>query len=180
MTEPNTRCFFRYDDTYCKRWAQRGSRFCYNHQPQGEGGIGYGQGSGHSAEGWPQLHPHARLATPSDVFDLVRETLNATRLGTVTPGQAAAVSSLAALWLKLYEKLQAEERVYALSSQIIPTLVDAESAAHLERLQRHTAENNRAMALAAELDQIVRFGPPDESPGPATEAPPAGPALTGR
>ena len=62
----NTRCFFRYEDgSHCKRWAQRGSRFCYNHQPQGEAGPKrYGYGSGHAAGDWPQLHPHARLAMP--------------------------------------------------------------------------------------------------------------------
>jgi len=162
MAELNTKCFFRNDEgEFCKRWAQRGSRFCYNHQPQGEGGPGIGYGSGHSAGDWPQLHPHARLATLSDLFDLVRETLNATRMGTVTPGQAAAVGSLAALWLKLYEKLRHEERLYALSAQIIPTLVDAESAAELERVQRHSDENGHQMALEEKLDHIVRFGSPD-------------------
>jgi len=158
--ELNTKCFFRFDDgNYCKRWAQKGSRFCYNHQPQGLSGPGYGPGNGNCPGGWPMLHPQARLATPMDLFDMVRESLNALRMGSMSPAQAAGITSLSALWLKLYETLQHEERLQALNAQILPTLVDAESAAHQDRLERATAENNARIAREAELERIVQFGP---------------------
>ncbi len=149
----NLKCLFRYDDgSYCKRWAQKGSRFCYNHQPQGLDGPG--------GTDWPSLHPFTRLATLSDLFDLLRESLNAARMGTMPTGQAASICSLATLWLKTYEKMEQSDRLYALTHQILPTLVDAESAAHAERLAAATAETERAAAFAAELDHIAAYGPP--------------------
>jgi hypothetical protein len=147
------KCLFRYDDgSYCKRWAQKDSRFCYNHQPQGLDGPG--------GTDWPSLHPFTRLATLSDLFDLLRESLNAARMGTMPAAQAASICSLATLWLKTYEKMESADRIYALSHQILPTLVDAESAAHAERLAAATAETERAASFAAELDHIADYGPP--------------------
>lgn len=171
--ETNTKCFFRYDDGYyCKRWAQRGSRFCHAHQPQGLSGPGHGPGNGNCPGGWPMLHPFARLATPNDLFDLVRESLSALRMGSMTPAQAAGICSLSAMWLKLYEKLEHHERVQALNAQILPSLVDAESAAHLERVERATAETDRQAAIEAELNHIVQFGPRPETDDPAAPAQP--------
>jgi hypothetical protein len=146
------KCLFRNDDgSYCKRWAQKDSRFCYNHQPQGLDGPG--------GTDWPSLHPFTRLSTLSDLFDLLRESLNAARMGTMPTGQAASICSLATLWLKTYEKMESADRIYALSHQILPTLVDAESAAHAERLAAATAETERAATFAAELDHIAAHGP---------------------
>lgn len=157
----NLKCLFRNDDgSYCKRWAQKGSRFCYNHQPQGLDGPG--------GTDWPSLHPFTRLATLSDLFDLLRESLNAARMGTMRTGQAASICSLATLWLKTYEKMEQSDRLYALTHQILPTLVDAESAAHAERLAAATAETERAAAFAAELDHIAAHGP-SQLPAPLEE-----------
>lgn len=153
------RCCFRYDDgNYCQAWAMRNSRFCNNHQPRGLNDPGT-----YSRDGWPMLHPIARLATPSDLFDLIRETLNAIRMGRITPSQAFAVSSVAGRWLEVYDKLEWEERLHALQEQILPSLVDAESAAHAEREAKLTA--------ATQEQPDPELVPPQQ--GLAEAAPPA-------
>ena len=69
------------------------------------------------------LHPLARLTTPEDVFDLVRETLNAARLGRIPPGQAYSVCSLVREWRRLYQDLSFRQRESALHRQILPDLL---------------------------------------------------------
>jgi hypothetical protein len=147
------KCCFQYDDgTFCKKWAKTGSRFCHNHQPQGASGP---RPDGHSLEGWPALHPFARLAMPADLFELVRETLNATRMGKVAPAQAHAIVALANVWLRIHEKLEHADRLYALDKQILPSLVDAESAAHAERVAAQTAEGEHDQETAGRAEPAV-------------------------
>lgn len=164
------KCLFRYDDgSYCKRWAQKESRFCYNHQPQGLDGP-YGND-------WPVLHPFVRLAELTDLFDLVRETLNALRMGTMPPAQGAAIISGCNFWLKLYEKIEVGDRLSALRNQVLPTLVDAESALHAERLAASTEATARQRTIEAEMQQIVAHGPdalhPESEPAFAETASPS-------
>lgn len=166
----SSKCFFRYDNgSYCKRWAQKESRFCYNHRPQGlDGPFG---------ADWPSLHPFTRLGTLGDLFDFIRETLNALRMGTMPPAQGAAIISASNFWLKLYEKMEVGERLNALRNQVLPTLVDAESAAHAERLAASTETTDRQRQFAAEMQQIVAHGPGalhgESEPALAETAPPS-------
>jgi hypothetical protein len=156
------RCIFRYDDgSYCKRWAKKDSRYCHAHRPP----------AFRSAQpAWPGLHPFTRLAAPTDLFDLLRESLNAARMGTMPPGQAASIATLSYAWLKAYERLSQYERVQALEAQILPTLLDASSAAEAERLAAATDETERAADLIAELDHIAANGPEAEPPAPVAAA----------
>lgn len=163
------KCYFRFDDgSYCKRWAQRESRFCYNHQPQGLDGPFGSQ--------WPTLHPFTRLATLGDLFEFTRETLNALRMGTMPPSQGATIISACNFWLKVYEKMQVGDRLSALRNQVLPTLVDAESAIHAERLEASTETTESVRQLAAEMQQIVHHGPDalhPESGSAVAQAPPS-------
>lgn len=159
------RCIFRYDDgSYCKRWAKKDSRYCHAHRPPAFSST---------QPGWPGLHPFTRLAAPSDLFDLLRESLNAARMGTMPPGQAASIATLSYAWLKAYERLSQYERVQAIDAQILPTLLDASSAAVAERLAVATEETERAADLIAELDHIAECGPeaaPQHAPGTAADS----------
>ena len=141
-------CYFQYDNgRFCKKFAKTGSRFCHNHQPpahladsaltQSDAGPSDGLAP---ASAWPQVHPHLRLASPTDLFALVRETLHATRTGAVTPSQAFAISSLCTVWLRVYDGMLGHQRLEALQHQILPSLVSAEAAAEAERLARLTAD----------------------------------------
>jgi len=158
-SESNKKCFFRYPSgDYCKRWAQHGSHFCFNHQPQGASGPAAGVNRP-TPDGWPSLHPHVRLAMPIDLFNLVRETLNGVRMGRVPRGQAADICALSHLWLKLYEKMDQDARLYAMQAQILPTLVDAETAAREEQIAKAEEQLGQQEELEATLERIIRFGP---------------------
>ena len=123
----SSKCAFQSTDgDPCKRWANRGSRFCNNHQPSFP--LGFNQ--------WKKVHPLAKLETPNDLFDVIRETLNATRQGRISPKQAYAVGYLAKVWLEVHRRAQEWLRDKALFQQMLPTLVDAESAAELDRQQQ--------------------------------------------
>ena len=120
----NVRCSYEsFEGQMCKRWAMRGSHFCYNHQPM--------QNPAAASDG-ASLHPLARLANPEDVFDVLRETLNAVRLGRIVPAQAYAVGFLAQLVLKVYDRVSQDHRTEALHRQLIPTLVDQETMIEVE------------------------------------------------
>jgi len=118
------KCYFQYDGSrFCKNWAQQGSRFCRNHQPPGPT-----DDTSHIG-----LHPYARLAMPRDVFHLVSESLNAVRLGSMTPAKAYAIGYLSTIWLKLHALMGYAAREDVLRHQILASLVDAESAARAEQ-----------------------------------------------
>ena len=114
------------DGSFCKRYASAGTRFCSHHQ-----------GSyAHLQHDDPvDIHPLARLTTPEDIFDLLRETLNAARLGRSPPGQAFAVGYLAAEWRKSYQELTILQRNMALHRQILPGLMLDETAIESERAE---------------------------------------------
>jgi hypothetical protein len=132
----STRCTFEsFDGRLCKRWADRGSLFCFNHHPARNTANGYDGAT---------LHPLARLSDPDDIFDVLRETLNAVRLGRIPPAQAYAVAHLAQVLLKVYDRVRVEHRDAALDRQIIPTLADEESCAD--------TETSLALSLPVEVD----------------------------
>lgn len=115
----SVKCAFQFADLRtCQRWANRGSRFCHNHQPP------YRM----SDDQYDRVHPLARLSTPDDVFNVIRESLNATRQGRISPGQAFAVDRLANTWLKFHDRVRTSDRDKVLYQQMLPSLVDAESA----------------------------------------------------
>ena len=76
----------------------------------------------------PGVHPLLRLASPRDAFDVVREAINATRTGQLSPGQAYALASLLNLWCKLFAQLREYDRVGNLRTQMLGELTDADVA----------------------------------------------------
>ncbi|MBI1737728.1 MAG: hypothetical protein HYR58_00585, partial [Acidobacteria bacterium] len=82
--------------SYCKRWASTGSPFCYRHQPPPEKPA--------ELEDDANLSPLDRLNTHDDLFDVVRESLNAIRLGRLSPGRAYATGYFIDLWMRVRER----------------------------------------------------------------------------
>lgn len=102
---------------FCARWPSPGSRFCYLHRAA----------HGSAAEPGEAL---ARLASPADLFDVIRESLHAVRFGRIQPGQAYAVAYLAQMWLRVYRQLACDDRSAALEGAVANLLThDAESLA---------------------------------------------------
>lgn len=115
------RCFYRHPNgAPCRRWASRDSEFCFYHQPD------HSQQERHEAE---HLHPLMRLASPEDIFDVVRETLNAVRLGRIRPGRAYAVGYLVDVWLRVRKELKWQQRDAALCRQLLTEQVEVEELA---------------------------------------------------
>ena len=101
----------------CRRWPQEHSSYCYHHTARLD--------ATEPTEG-EDLHPLLRLTTPGDVFDVVRETLNAARLGRMRPSQVYAVGYAAHLWHRFYELTTFHSRDAGLYRQMNPDLVDEE------------------------------------------------------
>ncbi len=152
----NTKCLHRFTDgTYCKRWAARGARFCAHHNPEPVH-IRHHDGA--------ELHPLARLTTPEDVFDLIRETLNAARLGRISPTQANSVVRLANLWFKSYFSLSVRQRETGLHRQMLPDLVETELQLESDRVEQELPLPVRIDERAAveQLDRNQESQPPPE------------------
>jgi len=121
------KCLHRLSNgSFCKRWAAEGSQFCSHH---------VGSTAHLQHEEAMHLHPLARLTTPEDVFDLLRETLNAARLGRIPPGQAYAVGYLISRWREMYQDLSFRQRESALHRQILPDLLTEEQQSESERTE---------------------------------------------
>jgi len=101
----------------CRRFPQEDSNYCYHHTSRWEA-TDPSQGE--------DLHPLLRLATPGDLFDVVRETLNAARLGRIRPSQVYAVGYMAQLWHRFYNLTTFHSREAGLYRQMNPDLVDEE------------------------------------------------------
>ncbi|MCI0541222.1 MAG: hypothetical protein L0Z50_38970 [Verrucomicrobiales bacterium] len=155
------KCYFRYPDGhYCNCWAKKGSRFCGNHHAP----------SFATTSRDKRMHPHARLATPDDVMQLVRESLNAVRFGSMTPGQAVAINRLVESWLKLFARSCAYNREAALRTEILPSLIDADAAAEAER-----AKSKLSSPLQPDDPEPLEFdavGQPDPDADPLPAQPP--------
>jgi hypothetical protein len=145
------KCYFCFPDGhYCEKWAKAGSRFCHHHQPPAPTA---------DTSKMP-LHSHARLATFEDLFHFIRESMLAVRMGSISPGQAFAISSLSDRWIATRRRMGFEDSRNALRHQILPTLVDAEAAADLEREARTAAEAERRseeIELAARANTELEF-----------------------
>lgn len=121
------KCTYRLSSgSFCKRWASASSQFCHHH----EGSTAYFQQS-ESGE----LHPLARLTTPEDIFDMLREALNATRLGRMSSGQAHAIGHLAAEWRKTYELLSFRQREMNLHRQFLTDVMVDDKELEAERAE---------------------------------------------
>jgi hypothetical protein len=93
------RCNQRHPNgSFCKRWASKGSPFCYRHQPPPE--------KPGQREDEENLSPLDRLNTHDDLFDVVRESLNAIRLGRLSPGRAYATGYFIDLWMRVRERME--------------------------------------------------------------------------
>jgi hypothetical protein len=95
----SVRCTFRLDNgKFCHRWARKASSFCSHHTPASPPVE-----SGDSEE---NLSPLDRLNTHDDLFDVVRESLNAIRLGRLSPGRAYATGYFIDLWMRVRERME--------------------------------------------------------------------------
>jgi hypothetical protein len=95
----SVRCTFRLDNgKFCRRWARKGSPVCAHHTPASPPVE-----SGDSEE---NLSPLDRLNTHDDLFDVVRESLNAIRLGRLSRGRAYATGYFIDLWMRVRERME--------------------------------------------------------------------------
>lgn len=124
----------------CRRWPQEDSQFCYHHTARYDA-IEPSKGE--------DLHPLLRLTTPGDVFDVVRETLNAARLGRIRPSQVYAVGYMVQLWFRCYDNAVHRNREAGLFRQMNPDLVDEEEIADDARAP--------VAQLAAATDRAVKL-----------------------
>ncbi len=147
-------CAHRHPDgSFCKRWASKDSRFCYRHQPKQ-----WQDPKKHDA-----VHPLARLTTVADVFNVVRETLNAVRLGQISPGQAYATGYMVDRWLQVYDRMNWQDREKALESQMLPEALEEVAQTQREREQTHSSKplegKELEEALVASVTAPFRLGP---------------------
>jgi hypothetical protein len=127
----------------CRRWPQEESKYCYHHTARAEATEpSFGE----------DLHPLLRLTTPEDVFDVVRETLNAARLGRIRPSQVYAVGYMMQMWARFYAMAKYGERQAGLYRQMNPDLVDEEEIADDARAP--VAELARATDRAAKPEVV--------------------------
>lgn len=157
------KCMHRLKDgSFCKRWASQGTRFCSHHQ---------GSMAHLSPAEAVELHPLARLTTPEDIFDLLRETLNAARLGRIPISQAYAVGYLTSQWFKAYKELQPRQRETALHRQILPGLMLDETRSEAEQAEAPHPLPVRVDTEAAVLHDMqaevshAPLKPPTDYPG---------------
>lgn len=127
----SNKCSFRLaDGRFCKRWALRGQGFCVVHQPDPP------KDQHGCSERYPEhdvsVPPLARLATPRDLFDVVRESINAVRLGRMSPGQAYAISALVSAWIHARKEVGYSDSRRVLRSQMLPALSEEERVAEDE------------------------------------------------
>ena len=119
------RCSFIYSDGKpCGRWARPRTKFCYHHQSECAQQLRDPANS---------LHPLLRLASPEDLFDVVREGLNAVRLGRIAPGQAYALGYMVDVWLRVYKELDIYQREEGLFRQLLAGQVEREAVAKSAR-----------------------------------------------
>ncbi|GEM_PF-3178174 len=90
----------------CRRYVKDGLACCPVHQPQPDL-ISLGASDLANASA---IHPLARLASLRDAFDVLRESIQAVRLGKITPGQAWAMALLLDRWAKTREALRHQDR----------------------------------------------------------------------
>ncbi len=94
----SVRCTFRLDNgKFCRRWARKGSPFCAHHTPA--------EPSAESSDSEENLSPLDCLNTHDDLFDVVRESLNAIRTGRLSPGRAYATGYFIDLWMRVRERM---------------------------------------------------------------------------
>ncbi len=97
----SVRCTFRLDNgKFCRRWALKGAPFCAHHTPAKSAP----QPDSDDAE--ENLSPLDRLNTHDDLFDVVRESLNAIRTGRLSPGRAYATGYFIDLWMRVRERME--------------------------------------------------------------------------
>jgi hypothetical protein len=125
-------CAHRFPNaSFCKRRAREGSRFCGYHRADEDLT---------SFPGQSEVNPLDRLTEITDVFAVVRETLNAARRGRIPPGQVYAVCTAVQLWLKVERKMGYHERREALESQYVCSVLDAEASSSAKGAEAQSLE----------------------------------------
>lgn len=93
------RCSFRLNSgKFCRRWSVKGALHCHHHAPAAP------RPEPEDAE--ENLSPLDRLNTHDDLFDVVRESLNAIRTGRLSPGRAYATGYFIDLWMRVRERME--------------------------------------------------------------------------
>lgn len=153
-----TKCMYRLrNGNFCRRFANHTSKFCSHH----EGSLAHFQYSDGD-----ELHPLQRLTTPEDIFNMLREALNATRLGRMSPAQAHALGHLSAEWRKTYEALSFRTREMGLHRQFLTDLMIDDKKAEAEQADAphplpvaidNVATVNQPMPEAPPLEPVENY-----------------------
>jgi hypothetical protein len=93
------RCAFRlHNGKFCRRWPIKGTPYCLGHTPRPQ--------AAETEDVDENLSPLDRLTTHDDLFDVVRESLNAIRTGRLSPGRAYATGYFIDLWMRVRERME--------------------------------------------------------------------------
>jgi len=167
----NYLCYHRFPSgRFCKRWAAEGTRFCHAHAQD--------------AERLKKLcarpmdtNSLTRLASRHDVFDVVREAINAARLGALAPSQAYAIGYLADVWLRIDRGFSQHERQEALRRQYLREVL-AEEAALLDDAEPASVSGSPQPAPRPESPQPASLPTPLPTSTPDLKESPTAPAET--
>jgi hypothetical protein len=190
------RCAFRQENgKFCRRWPVRGTRYCLGHTPPPPP---------HETEGTENLSPLDRLNSHDDLFDVVRETLHAIRLGRISPGRAYATGYFVDLWMRVRERMEkagaettkfhkrrimsnpVEQAMFDVVAEKVVEMMTGRSVEEIERNAGHANAPGEPHFTERSLGpQHPLAAPffPDESPwlkppsAPAPAAPSSDPAL---
>lgn len=173
----SNKCSYRLTSgRFCRRWANHGQGFCYVHQPDPAPQViaGANLGVARYQENDVAVPPLSRLATPRDLFDVVRESINAVRLGRMAPAQAFAISALVSAWVRARNELKFDDRNRMLRQQMLPTLAEEDRLAddHLESSEPPAPAGQRSALPASEISNLKS---PVHSFAPPLSAPPFSP-----
>jgi len=118
----DNRCEFRKrDGTRCRARKLRGSRWCWFHDPAKADRRSAAQRAGgqHGRSAvLPADTPLRQVRSAGDVIELVGETINQVRTGTLDPKVGNCVGYLAAVTLKAVQQGDVEQRLAALETAV--------------------------------------------------------------
>ena len=165
-------CYHRFPSgRFCKRWAVEGTRFCHAHAQDNE------RLKKLMTRPMDTISSLSRLASRHDVFDVVREAINAARLGALTPGQAYAIGYLAEVWLRIDRGFNHDERQEALRRQYLREVL-AEEAALLDDAEPASVPGSPRPTPHSESPQPASIQTPLPASTPHLEESPTAPVET--
>ncbi len=123
----SSRCAYRRPNgDFCRRWAMHGTSHCKTHQPEVQDRRADYLSKN---DAWDDsTHPMLRLASHRDAFDVLRESIQAVRLGQLEPSRAYAIAFLMDRWFKARAKLAYDDRCKNLRVQMLGELADNDAA----------------------------------------------------